>query len=105
MEEETTAGAPGDGAATPEASYKGRANPADPAARPRGGNPGEVLQSTRDGDWHPGGLCGATATGPLCRAREPPGFPHRTAPHHPPHISTHPHAFPPPPIELEGKVT
>ncbi|CAN0434915.1 unnamed protein product [Lampetra planeri] len=43
MEEETTAGAPGDGAATPEASYKGRANPADPAARPRGGKPGEVL--------------------------------------------------------------
>ncbi|CAM9741283.1 unnamed protein product [Lampetra fluviatilis] len=50
MEEETTAGAPGDGAATPETSHKGRANPADPAAIPRGGNPGEVLQSTRDGD-------------------------------------------------------
>ncbi|XP_061434438.1 histone H2A-like, partial [Lethenteron reissneri] len=43
-----------------------------------------------------GVLCGATTTGPLCRTREPPGFPHRTAPHHPPHISTHPHAFPPP---------
>ncbi|CAN0420218.1 unnamed protein product [Lampetra fluviatilis] len=69
VEKETTAGTPEDGATTPEASHEGRASPKDPAALPRGGSPGEVLQSTRDGDRHLGGLCDATVAKPLCRRR------------------------------------
>ncbi|CAN0047771.1 unnamed protein product [Lampetra fluviatilis] len=109
VEEEAAAGATEDGATRPETSHQVRTDPPDPATFPRGRGPSKVLQSTRDGDWHLGGLCDAATTKPFSR-RPICGLAttkRRSRPHVPltsPHMNT-PARIPPPPIELEEEDT